>query len=91
MWFYVYVLRCSDGSFYTGYTSDLKKRIKKHQQGGSTNTKNRRPVELCFACCIKNKYIAIQFEKYLKTGSGRGFMNKHFWKCDGILVRKKAK
>jgi predicted GIY-YIG superfamily endonuclease len=47
-WF-VYVLRCSDGSFYTGITNDLKERVKKHNSGsGAKYTRGRRPVALVY-------------------------------------------
>lgn len=43
----VYMLRCSDGSFYTGITNDLEKRLKRHQSGrGAKYTRCRRPVEV---------------------------------------------
>jgi putative endonuclease len=45
--FYVYVLRCRDGTFYTGYTPDLEKRVAVHNNGkGAKYTRCRRPVEL---------------------------------------------
>ena len=49
--FYVYMLRCSDGSYYVGHTDDLEKRIGQHNDGiygGYTET--RRPVRLVFTC-----------------------------------------
>jgi Predicted endonuclease containing a URI domain len=45
--FFVYVLRCSDGTFYTGYTPDLEKRVAVHNAGkGAKYTRCRRPVTL---------------------------------------------
>ncbi len=47
--YYVYILRCSDGSLYTGYTQDLEKRLEQHHQGiGSKFVRSRRPVELVY-------------------------------------------
>ncbi|NCY21304.1 GIY-YIG nuclease family protein [bacterium] len=47
---WVYVLRCRDGSFYTGWTNDLKKRVQTHQQGkGGKYTRSRLPVRLAAA------------------------------------------
>ncbi|HHT71168.1 MAG: GIY-YIG nuclease family protein [bacterium] len=44
---YVYILRCQDGSLYTGYTTAPERRLREHQQGeGGRYTKGRRPVEL---------------------------------------------
>ena len=46
---YMYILKCSDGSYYTGSTRDLEKRIYQHQQGkGSNYTKTRLPVKLVY-------------------------------------------
>ncbi|MCG8427803.1 MAG: GIY-YIG nuclease family protein [Chromatiales bacterium] len=49
-WF-VYILRCSDNSLYTGITSDLERRVKEHNHGskGARYTRSRRPVELVYA------------------------------------------
>ncbi len=46
---YTYIVRCSDGSLYTGWTNDLKKRIKDHNEGrGAKYTRSRRPVVLAY-------------------------------------------
>lgn len=46
---YTYIVRCADGTLYTGWTNDLKKRIKAHNSGkGAKYTKTRRPVELVY-------------------------------------------
>ena len=45
--FYVYVLECQDGTYYTGYTNDLENRLKLHNKGiGAKYTRDRRPVKL---------------------------------------------
>ncbi|MDP8234352.1 MAG: GIY-YIG nuclease family protein [Candidatus Saelkia tenebricola] len=45
--FYVYIVQCQDNTYYTGYTPDLKKRIKLHNEGkGAKYTRDRRPVKL---------------------------------------------
>jgi putative endonuclease len=46
--FYVYILKCSDGTYYTGCTNDLYRRLNEHQSGASATayTASRRPVEL---------------------------------------------
>lgn len=74
---YVYLLKCSDGGPYTGCTNDLKDRIKRHQLGYVQSTKNRLPVQLHAYFAFSNEHIAFNFEKYLKSGSGRAFMKKH--------------
>jgi len=77
MW-YVYILKCADGKHYTGCTSNLKERISKHKNGQVESTKSRRPVELIIYIAFTDKYKAYNFEKYLKSGSGRAFANKRF-------------
>jgi len=72
MFHYVYVLRSlRDDGLYTGYSSDLKKRFREHQEGIVTSTKSRGPFELIFYEAYRNKYDAIRREKYLKTSKGK--------------------
>jgi len=73
--YYTYVLiSLKDQKLYTGYTNDLKSRLKEHNNGTVESTKNRIPFELVYyeACLDKNK--AIKREKYFKTGFGRRFL-----------------
>ncbi len=77
--YYVYNLKCRDG-FYTGCTDNLKDRIDRHQKGYISSTRNRLPIKLISYFAFQDKYTAFNFEKYLKSGSGRAFMNKHFYK-----------
>lgn len=57
---YVYVLECSDGTFYTGWTTNLEKRLKTHQKGkGAKYTRGRLPVKLVY------------FEKYADKRSAQ--------------------
>ncbi len=48
---YTYMVRCKDGSLYTGWTTDLEKRLKAHNEGtaGAKYTRSRRPVTLAYA------------------------------------------
>jgi len=75
--FFVYLLECSDGKIYTGCTSNLQERMKRHQKGQVSFTKPRLPVKLVLYAAFQDKYKAYSFESYLKTGSGRAFMRKH--------------
>ncbi len=77
MW-YVYILNCSDNKIYTGCTNNLSDRMVRHQKGYVPATKDRRPISLHCYFAFKDKYIAYNFEKYLKSGSGRAFQKKHF-------------
>lgn len=76
---YVYILLCSDVRTYVGCTHDLKDRIKRHNHGYIYATKNRLPVKLINYFAFEKEYTAFNFEKYLKSGSGRAFLKKH---CD---------
>jgi putative endonuclease len=75
MWF-VYILKCSDGNLYTGCTEDLDDRLKRHNSGHVLATKSRLPVVLITYIAFTDKYKAFAFERYLKGGSGRAFLNK---------------
>ena len=47
---WVYIVECSDGTYYTGYTTDVKRRLKEHNESpkGAKYTRARRPVTLCY-------------------------------------------
>ena len=75
--YYVYSLKCKDG-YYVGCTDNVQERLERHQKGRVPATTDRLPVELEFYLAIGDKYKAFEFEKYLKTGSGRAFLKKHF-------------
>jgi len=74
--YYVYSLKCKDG-FYVGCTDNLKERVERHKRGYVPATKKRLPVKLDFYVALQDKYKAFEFEKYLKSGSGRAFIKKH--------------
>jgi putative endonuclease len=75
--YYVYVLRSSRiEKLYTGFTSDLKKRLSEHNNGESAFTKFGRSWELVYYEAYKNKKDAMVREKYLKTGWGRNYIRK---------------
>jgi len=70
--FYVYILHSKkDGQLYTGFTPDLKERVKKHNNGYVLATKNRRPVELIYYESYTTELDAKRREKYLKGGKGK--------------------
>jgi putative endonuclease len=75
-YWYVYLLRCNDNSIYTGCTSNIKERIQRHKKGQVTYTSSRLPIKLITCIAFTNKYKAYDFEKYLKSGSGKAFAGK---------------
>lgn len=64
---FTYILKCSDGSLYTGWTNDLECRVKAHNAGkGAKYTKSRRPVELVYFEAFSTKQEAMRREWEIK-------------------------
>jgi predicted GIY-YIG superfamily endonuclease len=67
---YVYILECSDGTYYTGSTTDLERRLKQHEAGeGSKYTKQRLPIELIFSEEFDKIDAAFYREKQIQAWS----------------------
>jgi len=64
---------------YVGIASNLQNRVEVHNEGGSTHTSKYKPWKIVTAICFDSDARAAAFERYLKSGSGRAFANKHFW------------
>ncbi len=70
MSFYVYILKCADGSYYTGHTDNLESRLASHQSGAIPGyTETRRPVELAFAEELPSRLDALERERQIKGWS----------------------
>ena len=69
--FYVYILKCSDNTFYTGITNNLDRRLNEHATGihKESYTYSRRPVELVYHEKLNNPELAIRWEKRIKNWS----------------------
>ncbi|MFH1326337.1 MAG: GIY-YIG nuclease family protein [Candidatus Falkowbacteria bacterium] len=67
MW-YTYILQCKGGSFYTGVTTDLKRRVEEHNSStlGAKYTRGRRPVKLVYSSSSKDKSEALKEEFRIK-------------------------
>lgn len=64
---YTYILRCGDGSLYTGWTNDLEARVKAHASGrGGKYTRSRLPVELVYYESFETKEAAMSREWHIK-------------------------
>jgi len=74
---YVYMLKCADGHPYIGCTNNLKDRMQRHIKRQIPATKGRLPLKLLTYIAFSSKYRAYDFEKYLKSGSGRVFLKRH--------------
>lgn len=77
---FVYVLQSLVDSerYYVGRTSDVATRVSTHNSGGSQYTATLRPWRLVVSLEFASEPNAAEFEKYLKTGSGRAFAKRHF-------------
>ena len=78
-YYYVYILQAIKypNKYYTGFTENLDTRIKEHDQGKCVHTSKYVPWKIKTAVAFTNRKSAIEFEKYLKTSSGRAFTRKH--------------
>lgn len=79
--FYVYLLKSINypDQKYIGHTDNLKERLETHNSGGSIYTKPYRPWVVATYMAFQQEKTAIEFEKYLKSQSGRAFAQKRFW------------
>ena len=67
---YTYIVKCSDGSFYTGWTTDIDRRVKQHNSGkGAKYTRVRLPVELIYHEVYETKSEAMMREYEIKSMS----------------------
>jgi len=77
MFFYIYILQSEkDKMFYTGYTNDLRERLKMHNDGMVQSTKNRIPLRLIYFEGCLNQQDATHREKYLKTSWGKRYIKE---------------
>lgn len=66
---HVYILRCADGTLYTGITTDLARRLEEHNRGGAPGaryTRSRRPVQLIYSEAAASRSAAAKREAALK-------------------------
>lgn len=78
---HVYLLRSipNPAQRYIGVTDDLDSRLEVHNGGRSPHTSKFRPWALVASIRFEKDSRAIEFEHYLKTGSGHAFANRHLW------------
>ncbi|WP_370424620.1 GIY-YIG nuclease family protein [Tenacibaculum dicentrarchi] len=91
--YYVYILKCSDNSYYTGITSNLQERLIEHKNGKHKNsyTFKRRPLNLVFYSEFTNIELAIEKEKQLKKWSKvkkEALINDKFEKLPNLAKKK---
>ena len=91
--YFVYILKCADGTYYTGFTSDLHIRFEEHQKGTFKNsyTYSRRPVSLVFFEKFTNPNLVIATEKQLKKWSKakkEALISKAYHKLPDLAKKK---
>jgi len=75
--YYTYILQSEkDKQFYTGYSDDLKSRLKLHNAGKVISTKNRLPFKLVYYEACLNQQDATHREKYLKSSWGKRYIKQ---------------
>lgn len=68
---------------YVGITQDLKQRLSDHNEGKSPHTRKFKPWNLVAYAGFADESTAVDFEKYLKSGSGKTFLKRHFLRAKG--------
>ena len=93
MSFWVYILRCADGSYYTGHTDSLEKRLYEHESGAVPGyTSNRRPVRLEYACDFETRDEALGAELAIKAWSRakKEAVMRNEWTSLSALARRQT-
>jgi len=79
---YVYLIESVhyQGHHYVGLTGDLKRRFAHHNEGKSPHTRKFKPWYLVAYTAFADQPAAVAYEKYLKSGSGKTFLKRHFFR-----------
>ena len=77
--YYVYFLELNNLDIYVGYTSDLKQRLQYHNSGFVPSTKPFLSAKLKSYIAVESETLAINLEKYFKSGSGKALAQKRLW------------
>ncbi len=89
--YYTYVLESvKDHQWYTGMTTDLKRRMANHLKGEVTSTSNRRPLKLVYYEACLNEADAKRRERYLKSGKGKRYLKQRLAKWIGTIPVAKS-
>ena len=94
MAFYVYILKCADGSYYTGHTDDLERRLAQYDAGAVEGyVTSRRPVTLVFSQAFPTRVEALTSERQIKkwTRAKKEAMIRGGWNEVSRLARGRSK
>ncbi len=90
--FYVYILKCSDGTYYTGHTDNLEKRIAEHKNKSySGYTSTRLPIKVIFVEECASRSEALEAERKIKTWGKRKKEALAYRGWEGIIALRKKK
>jgi predicted GIY-YIG superfamily endonuclease len=93
--FYVYILECSDGTYYTGHTDDFGQRMAQHGEGmGARYSSKRRPLKLLWATDCQTREQAFEFEKQIQGWSRakkQALMRGDFEVLPGLSLNHEAR
>jgi putative endonuclease len=83
---YIYILRSvhQPKQTYIGSTDNLRTRLTQHNSGQSIHTNKFKPWKVAAYVALPDKTVAEEFQRYLKTGSGRSFAKRHFRTLDEV-------
>ena len=88
---YMYILECSDGSLYTGWTNDLERRMREHNAGkGAKYTKSRRPVVLVYFEAFETRQEAMSREYAIKRLKREDKLKLLESECNPVKSRKET-
>jgi predicted GIY-YIG superfamily endonuclease len=78
MFYYVYIIQSEKipDRYYTGFTENSDRRLSKHNSGGDPHTDKYKPWRIKTAIAFTDRQKALEFERYLKSPSGRAFAQK---------------
>ena len=79
--YYAYIIQSKafQNRFYIGFTENIEKRLKDHNTGKDPHTSKYKPWSPITYLVFSEKSKAVEFETYLKSGSGKAFANKRLW------------
>ena len=87
----MYILECSDGSLYTGWTNDLERRMREHNAGkGAKYTKSRRPVVLVYFEAFETRQEAMRREYAIKRLKREDKLKLLESECNPVKSRKET-
>jgi predicted GIY-YIG superfamily endonuclease len=92
--FYVYILKCKDGSYYTGHTDDIDKRINEHVRGETPSyTSKRLPVTLVYMQEFPSRYEALVAERQIKSWgrNKKEALIKQNWELISLLSKRRVR